>query len=359
MKILDIYIIRKFLGTFFLSIAIIISIVVVFDISEKLDNFLNSKAPLKAIVFEYYVNFIPYFINLFSPLFTFIAVIFFTSKMAYNTEITAILSSGVSFKRFVRPYMISASLLTIISLVLLNFIIPYANKGRLRFEEKYINSRYRNSDINIHRQIKPGLFLYFESYNNFDEIGYKFSLEEIKNYKLKSKINSEIIRWDSTSQKWILENYSIRTLFDNGKEKLLTGARKDTVLPIDRKEFGTRSSDIQTMNFFQLNAYIKDQQMKGNSEINFLKVEKYQRIALPFATFVLTIIGVSLSSRKVRGGIGFQIAMGLLLSFSYILFMQVSNTFATAGNMHPLLAVWIPNIIYMFIASYLFVKAPK
>jgi lipopolysaccharide export system permease protein len=359
LKILDLFIIKKFLGTFFFSIAIIISIAIIFDISEKLDDFLSNNAPFKAIVFEYYLNFIPYFVNLFSPLFTFIAVIFFTSKMAYDTEVVAILSSGVSFNRFTLPYIISAAVLTILSLLLLNFVIPKANEGRLNFEEKYIRNKFRNREINIHKQIEPGTYVYFESFNNIENVGYKFSLEKIKDNRIYYKINAEQMRWDTIKNTWVLEYFNIRNILPNNKETLETGSKKDYNLKLDHKEFARRLNNIETMNYFELDNHIKDQQLKGSSDLPFLLVEKYQRVSLPFATFVLTIIGVAISSRKVRGGIGIQIGLGILLSFSYILFMQVSNTFATVGNAPPLLAVWIPNILYSVIAGVLYFKAPK
>ena len=358
MKLLDKYIVKKFLGTFFYAIALIIAITIIFDVSEKIDDFLQKQAPLSAIVFDYYFNFIPYFINLFSPLFTFIAVVFFTSKMAYDTEIVAILASGVSFRRMLLPYMVSAGVLAGISFLLINFIIPKANQKRLAFENLYIRNQFRNNENNIHRQIGPGTFIYFESYNNIENVGYQFSIDKIEGGKLTYKLMSDFVRWDNDKQKWVIENYQIRTINDF-KETIVKGFRLDTVLNIKPEDFSRRINSVETMNYFELNKFIDEEKFKGSSNIAFYEISKYQRISLPFATFILTLIGVAIASRKVRGGIGIHIGIGLLISFSYILFMQVSNTFATNAGVAPIVAVWIPNIIYFLLSMYLLKIAPK
>ncbi|HET6244045.1 MAG: LptF/LptG family permease [Bacteroidetes bacterium] len=360
MKILDKYIISKFLGTFFYAIALIISIAIIFDFSEKVDDFLQREAPARAIIFDYYFNFIPYFVNLFSPLFTFIAVVFFTSKMASDTEIVAILASGVSFKRMLRPYLVAASVLAILSFLLINFIIPPANKTRLEFEEQYIRNPYFNREYNIHRQIGPGNFIYFESYNNQRNIGYKFSIEHIdkESGEMKYKLMADVITWDTIINKWKLENYFHRTI-DGLNENVVTGHTLDTLFNFYPDEFGKRINNIETMNYFELNEFIEQEKFKGSDYVVYYEIEKYQRMALPFATFILTIIGVSIASRKVRGGIGLHIGLGLLISFTYILFLQISTTFATNAGLAPVIAVWIPNILYMFLGIYLLKQAPK
>jgi len=359
-KLLDIYIIKKFLGTFFFSLLLIISISVVFDISEKLDDFIEKKAPLEAIVFDYYFNFIPYFANLFSPLFVFISVIYFTSKMAYRTEIVAILASGVSFKRFLLPYLIASTVIACLSFYLNNFMIPNANKVRLDFEEAYIrNSPYRNYDKDIHRQITPNDYIYFESYNNISNIGYKFSLETFaETGEMTRKLTSDYIRWDSLKNKWAIHNYHIREIKED-REIITKGALMDTVMTFTPDEFGKRDNSIESMDYYELNKYIASEKFKGSAQVPFYEIEKYRRGAFPFATFILTLIGVSIASRKVRGGIGLHIGAGLLLSFSYILFMQVSTTFATNAGFSPMIAVWIPNVLYGIIAVLLFRNAPK
>jgi lipopolysaccharide export system permease protein len=357
-KILDLYIIKKFLGTFLFAIGLIVCIAVVFDISEKVDDFIERHAPLKAIAFDYYLNFIPYFANLFSPLFVFISVIFFTSKMAGQTEIIAILNSGISFNRFLRPYIISATVIAIASFYLNNWVIPHANLVRLQFENIYIKNPYVYRGRNIHRQIKPGEFVYFESYDNKANTGFMFSLEKFEEGKLVTKLMADRITWDSLTQKWSIENYTIRHI--NGMtEELKKGIRLDTALSIHPSEFNRRMNFIEAMDFSELNTYIKEEKQRGSEVIPFYEVEKYRRTSYPFATFILTLIGVAISSKKVRGGVGLQLGAGILLSFTYIMFMQVSTTFATNGNLPAVVAVWIPNFVYAVIALYLLRKAPK
>lgn len=354
---IDLYIIRKFLGTFLFAIILIISISVVFDIAEKTDDFID--IPLKVIIVDYYLNFIPYFANLFSSLFTFIAVIFFTSKMASNTEIIAILSGGVSFKRLMLPYFVSALIIACLSFVLSNYIIPPANKTRLEFLNNYVKKNYRNKERNIHRQIEPGLYIYMYNYTVSSNTGYKFTLEKFDGKKLISKLSASSIKWNDKKDKWTIHNFNIRNIDEKGNESFDNGSRRDTTLNFRPKEFSSRTNIVEAMNYSELNTFIEEQTLRGDSKISSYKVEKYKRTSNAFATFILTLIGVSLACRKVRGGIGLHLGLGLLLSFSYILFMEISIVFATNGNMNPLLAVWLPNIIYSIIAIYLYRIAPK
>jgi len=358
MKIIDRYIIKKFLGTFFYAITLIIVIVIVFDISEKVDDFLKNNAPLKEIIFNYYLNFIPYFIDLFSPLFTFIAVIFFTSKMASNTEIVAILSNGISFKRMLFPYLVAAFILALLSFYLSNFLIPSCNKVRLEFEYRYIKNQDKYSERNIHTQTNPNTFAYIESYNFETNIGYKFTLESIYDDGSYTKLFANNIKWDSARSKWSLENYNIRYV-KGINEKVQTGNKLDTtinMLPSDIKK-DVRNMDV--MNFSELRRFIDAESVKGSDDIVFYEVEKHRRIANPFATIILTFIGVSLSSRKIRGGIGMHLGIGLAISFSYILFMKFTTTFATFGSLSPFISVWIPNVIFGLLGFYLIKIAPK
>lgn len=358
LKIIDKYIILKFLGTFFFAIALIVLIAVVFDVSEKLDDFIEKKATVSVILFDYYLYFIPYFVNLFSPLFVFIAVIFFTSKMASNTEIVAILNMGVSFRRFLVPYMMGALVIALVSLLFNHILIPPANKKRLEFENIYINSPFRHTGRNIHIQTRPGTFIYFENYNNENDVGYRFSMEKFDNGKMNYKLVSEYIKWDSTKQHWTVHNYFIRNI-DGLNETIRSGTSFDTTLNFLPSDFGKRLTNIETLNYFELNRFIKEEKLKGSDYMEFYLVEKYKRTSLPFATFILTLIGVGIASRKVRGGIGTHIGAGLLLSFSYIMFMQIANTFATYGELPVLLAVWIPNIIYGVMSIFLIKYSPK
>ncbi len=355
---IDQYIIKKYLGTFFLAIALIISISIIFDISENIDDFITKNAPLKAIVFDYYLNFIPYYANLFSALFTFIAVIFFTSKMAYNSEIIAILASGVSYKRLMRPYMVASGVIALMSWILGNFVIPSATEARVNFRNRYIDNEFVNVDKNIHRQLEPGMYVYMQSYNNKYDVGYKFSIDKFDGKKLVKKLMAESIKWDRDKKKWTIQNYYLRDM-SGPQEVVTTGLVKDTTLRMLPSDFGQQNCKEETMGYFQINNYIADLKLRGVDNVARYEQEKYRRTAGPISTFILSVIGVSLASRRMRGGLGVQLGIGLLLSFSYIMFMQVSTIFAVKVGFNPLLAVWLPNIIYAGIAIGLYRWASK
>jgi lipopolysaccharide export system permease protein len=358
MNKLDWYIVKKFLGTFFFTLALILLIVIIFDISEKIDDFLESEVTIKSIIMDYYLNFIPYFGNLFSPLFIFISVIFFTSKMANDTEIIAILNSGMSFRRLLKPFMISALVLGVLSFVLGNFVIPSSNSERINFENKYLKSKRYSRAKNIHMQVQPGQYIYMESFNSTRNVGYKFTLENFKNGKLASKLKSDYIQYDTLSHKWTINKYEVREFSDNG-EIISNGTSIDTILNLSAHDFTKRKSLVETMNMFELNDYIADEELKGSEQLVYHKIEKHKRVAFPFASIILTLIAVAIASRRTRGGIGIHLGIGILIAFTYILFMQVSTTFATNSNLAPALAVWIPNLCYMVLASVLLYKAPK
>ena len=358
MNKLDWYIVKKFLGTFFFTLALILLIVIVFDISEKIDDFLESEVTIKSIILEYYLNFIPYFGNLFSPLFIFISVIFFTSKMANDTEIIAIHNSGMSFKRLLKPFMISAIVLGTISFVLGNFIIPSSNSERINFENKYLKNKRYSRAKNIHMQIQHGQYIYMESFNSTRNIGYKFTLENFREGKLASKLKSDYIQYDTLSNKWTINKYEIREFNDNG-ETIISGASIDTSLNLSPHDFTKRKSLVETMNIFELNEYIVDEELKGSEQLVYHKIEKHKRVAFPFASIILTLIALAIASRKTRGGIGLHLGIGILIAFTYILFMQVSTTFATNSNLDPALAIWIPNLCYMVLAGILLFKASR
>lgn len=353
---LDWYIIKMFLGTYFFSIALILSIAIIFDIQEKLEDFITGNAPVVEIIFNYYCNFVPYFANLFSSLFVFIAVIFFTSKLASHTEIIAMHASGISFNRFLRPYMIASSIIGMLSWVLIMYIIPESNKIRLAFEDKYINGSYGNYDKDIHRQVHPGINMYMESYSVKPMMGYKFSLEKFENGKLKSKLISDYVRWDTLKQKWEVHDYYIRTI-DGEKENVTYGSIIDTLFWMLPDDLANVEVDVEKMNIIELNDFVALKEMQGADNINTYKIKKYERWAWPFSTFILTMMGVCISNKKRRGGIGVNIGIGLLLSFTYILFMQVSTTFSLNAGLSPMVSVWIPNIIYSLIALVLYQRA--
>ena len=357
MKKLDWYIFRKFIGTFFFAISLLIVIVIVFDVSENVDSFIKNHASLYEVVFHFYIPFIPYFINLFIYLFTFISVIFFTSKMAGHTEIIAILSSGVSFKRFLWPYMMAAMLLAGSSFYLGNFLIPRMDTVRRTFKNTYMENLMKSSGQNIHVQIEKGVYAYMSSYDMNRATGYKFTLEKFDEQKLEYKLSSDKAVYDSVRDKWRIYNYiEYRFIPD---EMLVKGKQKDTTLMMKPSDFYFVKEDFEEMNLFELNRYIEEQREKGADNILPYEIEKHKRLASPAAIIILTIIGAALSSKKTRGGMGLNLGIGITITFTYIIFMEFFRVFAVSGIISPLLAGWLPNIIFATIGVYFLAKAPK
>lgn len=359
MRLIDKYIFRKYIGTFFFAISLLILVVIVFDLSENIDSFLKHDAPWQEVVFHYYIPFIPYFINLFIYLFTFIAVIFFTSKLAGHSEVIAILSSGVSFWRFLYPYLIAAMLLVCMSLYFSNFLIPRTNVIRREFKNEYMENLIRGVGRDAHYQIGKDEYVYVESFNAYKGIGYKFSWEKYDGSELKYKLLADIIEVDSSAPKrWHLLTYTERFL-DGDNEYILQGRSKDTTINLSPKDMYLVKEDFEEMNFFELSDHIADMKMKGMEGVKDYQYEMHQRFSSPVAILILTLIGTALSSRKVRGGIGVHLGLGIAIAFSYILFMSFTKAFAVSGNVSPALATWIPNIIYCLLAIYFLKKAPK
>lgn len=349
-KQFDRYIIKNFLGTFFFAILLLCCIVIVFDINEKLDAVLT--APLFDTVFKYFLNFLPFIISQFSPLFTFITVIFFTSRLADRSEIIAILSSGISFKRLLVPYMVSAALIAFTSYYLSAYIIPPSNIKRIEYTNKWVRNKEVVYGDNIQLQVAPGVLAFMSRYDNTTRSGYHFSLVELDGKTMKSRLTAENIQYDSVGR-WTCRTWKLQK-FVGTHEFLTQGASLDTLLNIYPRDFLISEDDEQMMTSAELKEYIDRQKERGVANIKNFEVEYERRYAMTAAAFILTIIGLSLSSRKVRGGMGFNIGIGLLLSFTYILFMTVTSTFAVQGYTSVRLAMWIPNIIYTFIAIYLY-----
>jgi len=355
-KLLDRYIITRFLGTFAFTMAIILAVAVVFDVSERLNHFSSSGASLSEILFDYYLGFITLYGNQFSALIIFIAVIFMTSRMAGNTEIVAILSGGISFNRLLRPFLIAAAVLAVLATYLNNFAVPATNEGFIEFKTRYIddadNFRYKH----IHRVIDDQAYLYLESYNTRNRVGYHFSLEQFEDGALREKLTADFARYDSIRGVWRLENYLIRKI--NGThESLQNGRDLDTVLAFTPADLSIGRTNMETMDYFELRAFIDAKSKLGVENLDAYRVENYRRFSLSFATFILTLIGVTLSFRKQRGGLGLNLALGFMLVLVYIFFMQISVTFAVNGTLQPALAVWMPNLIFGLIALYLYRRA--
>ena len=359
-KILDRYILGKFLGTYVFAIAMIIIVVVIFDYVEKIDDLTELHAPLSAVIFDYYLNFIPFFINQFSGLFTFIACIFFTSKMAYQTEIVAMLSGGMSFRRLMWPYFLGATIISGLALVLNLWIIPVSQQDCVEFENKYIKRRQRYQyDNHIYRQIEEGQFAYIRNYSSSSQQASFFALEQYRDGTMVSSLEASEAKFDSETKRWSAPRYTIRT-FDSLRRETFTQYRHlDTLINLDVAEMGRINELIKTMQIGELRQFLDQQRAKGSDSIRIIEVEHHSRYAYPLSAFVLTLIGVSLSSRKVRGGTGLHIGVGIALCFSYILFNRFFEEFAKSGTLDPALAVWLPNIIYLGIGIYLYIKAPK
>lgn len=358
-KILDRYIIKKFLGSFGMTLGLFTVIIIVFDIAEKIDDFVEKQAPFGEIIFDYYLNFVPFLLNLFSPIFVFISVIFFTSKLAGKSEIVSILSGGVSYLRLLRPYMISALVIASFSFMLNAWIIPRADKQRVEFENKYTRDLTTNHKRNIKRQIRPGVIMTLQNYNYLDSFGYRLELERVNNGVLESRLFAEKIKWNPEVEKWRVSNYRIREFLPDGSERLTKGMALDTMIEFDPEDFFRKEEDVQSFNMRELNRYIELERMRGTANLFFYQTEKQRRYASPFSMLVLTFIGVCVSSIKTRQGVGWSLAKGVLISFAYLFIIQFFTSFGSSGTMQPFLAVWTPNIIFAFVGMWLYHKTQK
>ena len=359
---LDRYIIYKFLSTYTVPPTPIVVIAVIFDFNEQIDKLTRSHAPMQKIIFDYYVNFIPYFANLFSPLFVFIAVIFFTSKLADNSEIIAMKSTGMSFRRLLRPYMVSAAIIALTSFLLGAYVIPQTSVERVNFYNRYIKKRSDITSIdNVQMQVDTGVVAYITYFDNVTKRGYGFSLDKFVDKKLVSHLTAQTITYDTLSERrcsWTLQQYHIRTL-QGKREKLESGAKLDTIIMMEPKDFFFVRNQQETMTLPQLNEFIDRQKLRGAAGISTFEVEYHKRFAAPFAAFILTLIGVTLSCEKRKGGMGASIGAGIALSFAYILFQTISATFAINAGWPPMLSVWIPNILFAIIAGVLYRRTPQ
>ncbi|MCR9173690.1 MAG: LptF/LptG family permease [bacterium] len=358
LSILDKYIIKRFLQTFFFIFGVVMLLSIVFDISEKLSYFLERNATWQEVVFDYYISFILYFGNMFSFLIIFISVIWFTAKMARDTEIIPILNSGKPFGRFVRPYMISATLLMLISLILNHFVIPNTNRLRLDFEEKY----YREVMIidTYHAEYPGGQIVHFKSYDSRTDraVGFVLEQEDETGLGVSYFIKAETAENIPGTDKWVLRNYYERIHGDTN-DIIRDGLRKDTTFQFRMSEIAKRENVAETMPYFELKEFIERERVKGSSMVPLYEIELYQRTSYPFATYVLVLIGISVASRKRRGGIGIGLAIGILISFMYIFAMKVTSVAATNLGFPAYLAVWIPNVTFAGLAYLLYKRAMR
>ena len=354
---LDWYIIRKFLGTFFFSIVLILSIAIVFDLTEKLDNFFEHQVPLREIIVDYYIPFIPYYMNMFSSLFIFISVIFFTSKLAGNSEIIAMHAAGMSYHRLMVPYAVSATILFVLSFVMAGWVIPNSSSRMLNFTDKYVERFTKENARNIQMEVTPGTLLYIESFQRRSKIGYRCSVEQYEGKTLVSRTTADRIYYDSL-QYWHLDNYTKRT-FNDMVETLDRGDRLDIELPIYPEELFITAQEAQQMTNPELREYMERQRARGAGNVKAFEVEYHKRWASPLGAFIMTLLGVTLSSRKVRGGMGKNLGIGIVLTALYILFSTVSTTFSVKNVMSPFMAAWLPNLVFLAISIPLYIRASK
>ena len=358
MKLLDKYILKKFLTTFVFVVLILVSVILVIDFTEKNDDFIKHNVAASEIIFDYYINLIPYYANMLSPITVFIATVFVTAKLASHTEIVAILSSGVSFRRLLVPYLIGSSIIAAVIFALIGWVIPNANKESVAFQIKYTKSTFTYDTRNIHVKVAPETYVYMESYNNTANVGYNFALENIDDTKLRSKLTSNNVRWDDEKKKWHMDSYTLRT-FDGEKETLYKGGALDTTLNLTPKDFESTYKLEQTLTLTELNRFINEKKSRGADDLETYLIEKYERFSYPFAIIILTIIGVIVSARKARGGVGFQIALGFFLAFIFIIFVITSRSLAQVGDIPPSVAAWIPTIVFTGIGFVLYRYVPR
>lgn len=357
MKIIDRYLLKKFLSTFIFVVVMLVAIVCVIDFTEKNDDFLEHHLTT-AQIFRYYIDFIPYVASLITPITVFIAVVFVTSKLASQTEIVAILSSGISFRRMLVPYFLGAMLIAVVSFWLNGWVIPNANKSRIAFEIKYVKSPFYNDERNIHLKVAPELYAYMERYNTASDVGYRFTLEKIQGNQMLAKLSARRIEWDSTQTKWKLKDWQLHT-FEGAQESIVRGDALDTTLTIQPKDFSSNYGLYETLTLPELNSHISLLRERGGNDVAIYKVEKYIRYMSPFTAIILTFIGVIVSARKSRGGSGFQIALGFFIAFIFIIFFIFARSIAEANSMDPVLAVWLPNIVFSMVGLILYNTVPR
>lgn len=357
MKILDGYILKKFLKSYVFVVFVIELVVVIIHITENNENFINHELGFGQIA-GYYLDYIPHIANMIAPITVFITVVFMTSQLAQHSEIIAILSSGVSFRRLMMPYMMGAIIIAVISFYLGGWVIPDGNKDRVAFELQYLKGTYRYTDQNIHMKISPTTLLYLQSYIVGDNVGVKPTLETIEDGVLLNKVSASKMEWMPETEKWQLKNWEKREI--SGMEEIFSyGKVLDTTLQIHPKDFANDYSRFETLTMNELYEHLEKLKMRGADDIEVYEIEKYLRYTAPFAALILTFIGLGVSARKARGGAGFQIALGFLLAFIYIIFFIFSRTSAEAGNIAPIIAIWVPNIIFTIIGLIIYQTVPR
>lgn len=358
MKILDIYILKRYLIAYVFCVGMLVAVLLVIDFAEKIEDFAHPELTTWRIIREYYLNFIPHYANMLSPLMSFIAAVFVTAKMATHTEIIAILSSGISLKRILLPYFGGSILIALMVFYLYNYVVPAGNKVRHNFENNYVRDKFYFTERNVHIQIAPKLYVYIESYDNIIHTGYRFTIEEIDGLALKSKLEAPFIKWVKEKKRWNLPNYKKRE-FNGDKEKISYGNSVDTLLALKPKDFESKHKLEEQLTLTELNEYIAQSRLRGANDVEQYEIEKYKRLAYPFAIIILTCIGVVVAAKKSREGTGFQIAFGFVLAFIYILLLVISESIAAGGSIPPYVSVWIPNVLFCLMGWVMYKRVPK
>ena len=361
MKILDWYIIKKFLSTFFYMIGVFCVIAIVFDLSENVDDLITNEAPWNEVIFDYYLNFCFYFGNMLSAFIVFLTIILVTSKLAQRTEFIAMLSGGVSFNRLLFPYFLASSFLVGMSLLIAHVILPEANKTKVDFEFKYIHTKFHISDQHMYREIEPGTIAYFRSITAERKVGYKFALENWEDGRMVRKLMASKARYleDEGPGRWLITNARVREINADGTEGLKFYAEIDTILPMELSDFGQRAEIISTMSYSELTDYIEAERLRGSGNVAFIEIEKYSRTSNAFAIYVLTLIGVVIASRKVRGGTGLHLFLAVVMGVIYIFALKMTTVAATNVGLPASVAVWVPNMLFLILGTYLYFRAQK
>ena len=357
MKIIDRYIIVKYLSTFLVMLLLFIPIGIMVDMAEKIDKFKENEVPISAI-FDYYYDFTWYFANLLFPIFLFLAVIWFTSKLANNTEVIALLSSGISFNRFIRPFMISASIVGIFTFFTGMFIVPKSNERFNEFRFKYIHKKSQRQTRNLYKQINSDEFIFVSSYDPIRKSANNFTLEHFDDNILKHKINANSIRWIEKDSIFRMANYVKRTI-NGDNEIILKNNRKDTIFDFKIDDLAPVSYKAETLTFAPLNRFIDKEKKGGSILINSHLLVRHKRWSLPISAFVLTLIAVSVSSFKRRGGMGLNLAFGITLGFIFIFFDKIFSVLVNKSNFSPLLGAWLPIILFGFLAFFMLRKVTR
>ena len=357
-KILDSYLLKKMLGSVLFSISLLMVVVVVFDVSENIHRFMGHNIPAKEVITGYYFNFIPYFINLFIPLFTFISVIWFTSKLSSRNEIISIFDNGISFNRMLVPYVTGAVIIMILSLILSNFIVPNTNRKLNDFKYQYFGKRNVSTTYQ-HVKNSKNSYIFVERWDKLEDIGYNFTYEEFANNAIRKKISAQTIDYDEEQQVWHLHQYIHREITDDGDELIITGEDMDTTFNIKPMNLYQDAFISETMSYTELRQFIKEEKMRGSSLLANYQIEQHKRLANPLGILIMTLLGLSVSCRKNTRGVGVHIFIGMGLAFTFIFLQQISTVFSVSGGLPPILGTWLPNLIYLAITIVMLKLTPK